>query len=76
VDTIVPHFLRPLDRSLIAQSSRMGYWQDWFFQLYQLKPVFHVRLRRLACAPRRSAAQRRRCETGPAAGFGRRLRSA
>lgn len=35
-DTIVPHFWRPLDASLIAQTSRWGYWHDWFFQLYQL----------------------------------------
>ena len=35
-DTLVPHFLRPLDGALIAQTSRWGYWHDWFFQLYQL----------------------------------------
>ena len=39
-DTIVPHFLRPLDGALIAQSSRWGYWHDWFFQLYQLNLCF------------------------------------
>ncbi len=35
-DTIIPHFLRPVDESLIAQSSRWGYVRDWFFQLYQV----------------------------------------
>lgn len=35
-DTFVPHFLRPQDGALIAQTSTWGYWRDWFFQLYQL----------------------------------------
>ena len=39
-DTIVPHFLRPLNRDLIAQSSPWGYWRDWFFQLYQVNLFF------------------------------------
>ena len=39
-DTLVPHFLRPLDGALIAQSSPWGYWHDWFFQLYQLNLFF------------------------------------
>ncbi|MEO6873699.1 MAG: hypothetical protein ABI222_02640 [Opitutaceae bacterium] len=39
-DTLVPHFLRPLDGALIAQTSRWGYWHDWFFQLYQLNLLF------------------------------------
>lgn len=39
-DTLVPHFLRPLDGALIAQQSRWGYWHDWFFQLYQLNLAF------------------------------------
>ncbi len=39
-DTIVPHFLRPLDSTLIAQTSRWGYWHDWFFQLYQVNLFF------------------------------------
>ena len=39
-DTLVPHFLRPLDGALIAQQSRWGYWHDWFFQLYQLNLFF------------------------------------
>lgn len=39
-DTVMPHFLRPLDGVLIAQSSRWGYWHDWFFQLYQLNLLF------------------------------------
>ena len=39
-DTLVPHFLRPLDGALIAQSSSWGYWRDWFFQLYQLNLFF------------------------------------
>lgn len=36
VDTVVPHFLRTFDRSLIAQSSPWGAARDWFFQCYQL----------------------------------------
>ena len=39
-DTIVPHFLRPLDGALIAQTSRWGYWHDWLFQLYQVNLFF------------------------------------
>jgi hypothetical protein len=39
-DTLVPHFLRPLDPALITQSSPWGYWHDWFFQLYQLNLFF------------------------------------
>ena len=39
-DTFVPHFLRPLDGSLIAQRSPWGYWHDWFFQVYQLNLFF------------------------------------
>jgi hypothetical protein len=39
-DTIVPHFLRPLDGALIAQTSRWGYWHDWWFQLYQVSLFF------------------------------------
>lgn len=39
-DTVVPHFLRPLDRSLIAQADPWGGWRDWFFQLYQLNLFF------------------------------------
>lgn len=39
-DTIVPHFLRPLDGALITQSSRWGYWHDWLFQLYQVNLFF------------------------------------
>jgi hypothetical protein len=39
-DTLVPHFLRTLDGSLIAQSSPWGYWRDWCFQLYQLNLFF------------------------------------
>ena len=35
-DTLVPHFVRRLDRSLIAQRSPWGGWRDWFFQSYQL----------------------------------------
>jgi hypothetical protein len=35
-DTLVPHFLRPLDQSLIDQQSPWGRWRDWFFQSYQL----------------------------------------
>ncbi|MDO8539564.1 MAG: hypothetical protein Q7S40_03925 [Opitutaceae bacterium] len=39
-DTIVPHFLRPMDRSLIAQASRVGATRDWLFQLYQTNLLF------------------------------------
>ena len=35
-DTLVPHFLRSLDRSLIRQSSPWGYVRDWWFECYQL----------------------------------------
>jgi hypothetical protein len=39
-DTIVPHFLRPLDGLLIAQRSPWGAWRDWFFQCYQVNLLF------------------------------------
>lgn len=39
-DTLVPHFLRPLDTALIAQSNFWGRIRDWFFQLYQLNLFF------------------------------------
>ena len=39
-DTVVPHFLRPLDGLLIAQQDPCGYWRDWLFQLYQLNLFF------------------------------------
>lgn len=39
-DTLVPHFLRPLDQSLIEQQSPWGRWRDWFFQNYQLNLLF------------------------------------
>ncbi len=35
-DTLVPHFLRSLDASLITQLSSWGHWSDWVFQCYQL----------------------------------------
>jgi len=35
-DTFVPHFLRPLDSTLIAQRNSWGAARDWFFQVYQL----------------------------------------
>ncbi|MBI5771648.1 MAG: glycosyltransferase family 39 protein [Verrucomicrobia bacterium] len=35
-DTLVPHFLRPLDQSLLTQRSLWGAWRDWLFQSYQL----------------------------------------
>jgi hypothetical protein len=35
-DTIVPHFLRPMDRALLVQPSDWGWLRDWFFQCYQL----------------------------------------
>lgn len=39
-DTIVPHFLRPLDTSLIAQRSPSGALRDFFFQCYQVNLPF------------------------------------
>jgi hypothetical protein len=35
-DTLIPHFLRPLDMGLIAQRSAWGWWRDYFFSCYQL----------------------------------------
>ncbi|MBC7367397.1 MAG: hypothetical protein H7343_11410 [Undibacterium sp.] len=35
-DTLVPHFLRPLDDALITQRNSWGAARDFFFQLYQL----------------------------------------
>ncbi len=39
-DTVIPHFLRPLEQSLIAQTNAWGHWRDWWFQLYQLNLYF------------------------------------
>jgi 4-amino-4-deoxy-L-arabinose transferase-like glycosyltransferase len=39
-DTLVPHFLRPIDSVLIAQTNPFGKWRDWFFQNYQLNFFF------------------------------------
>lgn len=39
-DTLVPHFLRPLDTTLIAQASFWGRTRDEFFQLFQLNLFF------------------------------------
>jgi hypothetical protein len=39
-DTVVPHFFRTFDASLIAQRSPWGWWRDWFFQLYQVNLIF------------------------------------
>ncbi len=39
-DTLVPHFLRPLDTALIVQRNFWGSVRDWFFQIYQLNLVF------------------------------------
>jgi hypothetical protein len=39
-DTLVPHFLRTVDGTLIAQRSPWGYWSDWCFQLYQVNLFF------------------------------------
>ncbi|MEI7552753.1 MAG: hypothetical protein WCL24_10540 [Verrucomicrobiota bacterium] len=66
-DTLVPHFLRPLDGSLIAQRSPWGYARDWCFQLYQLNlPLmlgslaWLVLARELVRAGRSAPAARRR----------------
>ncbi len=39
-DTLIPHFLRPLDGELIAQRNSWGIARDWFFQTYQLNLWF------------------------------------
>lgn len=41
-DTLVPHFLRDFDASLIEQRSPWGWWRDFFFQTYQVSffPAF------------------------------------
>jgi hypothetical protein len=39
-DTLVPHFLRTFDTSLIAQRSPWGLSRDWFFQCYQINLLF------------------------------------
>ena len=39
-DTLVPHFLRDVDYSGIAQRSRWAWWRDWFFLAYQLNFFF------------------------------------
>lgn len=39
-DTLVPHFLRPLDGALIAQRNSWGAARDFFFQIYQLNLPF------------------------------------
>lgn len=39
-DTVVPHFLRSLDPSLIVQRSAWGAARDWFFQCYQINLLF------------------------------------
>jgi hypothetical protein len=39
-DTLIPHFLRPLDSALIAQRNPWGSVRDWFFQIYQLNLPF------------------------------------
>lgn len=39
-DTLVPHFLRTVDSSFLAQRSPWGWWRDWFFQLYQVNFFF------------------------------------
>lgn len=42
VDTVVPHLLRRLDGSLIAQTSPWGAWRDAFFQCYQINLLLGV----------------------------------
>jgi hypothetical protein len=39
-DTLIPHFLRTLNPSLIAQRSPWGYLRDWWFQNYQVNLWF------------------------------------
>lgn len=66
-DTLVPHFLRPLDRSLIEQQSPWGQWRDWFFQAYQLNLLLACGSVAWAAAIREVAVayRRRRRETPP-----------
>jgi hypothetical protein len=39
-DTLVPHFLRDFDKSLLVQSSPWGAWRDWFFECYHMNLIF------------------------------------
>jgi len=39
-DTFAPHFFRTIDPGLLAQRSSLGWWRDWFFQLYQVNFFF------------------------------------
>lgn len=41
-DTLVPHFLRPVDSPILAQASLWGQARDWFFQLYQVNLLFGI----------------------------------
>lgn len=39
-DTVVPHFLRPVESPILDQASTWGRARDWFFQLYQVNLLF------------------------------------
>lgn len=39
-DTLIPHFLRPVDSPILDQASTWGRARDWFFQLYQVNLLF------------------------------------
>jgi hypothetical protein len=39
-DTLVPHFFRTVDFTLITQQSAIGWWRDWCFNLYQTNFFF------------------------------------
>ena len=39
-DTLLPHFMRSLDATSLAQTNPVGWWRDWFFQLYQVNLFF------------------------------------
>ena len=39
-DTLVLHFLHPVDSTQIDQNSAFGWWRDWFFNFYQTNFFF------------------------------------
>ena len=53
-DTLVPHFFRTPDYTLILQSNRLGWWRDWFFNLYRSVFVCETHFGALSIPWRRS----------------------
>ncbi|MES2696148.1 MAG: hypothetical protein V4773_21935 [Verrucomicrobiota bacterium] len=41
-DSLIPHFIRPFDTSLITQGNAWGRWRDWLFQAYQLNVILSL----------------------------------